>query len=69
MASDRGRRAADLAAGTEGLVLDPTYTAKAMAAMVEIVERGVEGPVVFVHTGGQVGAIEELRHAEDDGTG
>jgi D-cysteine desulfhydrase len=69
VASDRGRRAADLAAGTEGLVLDPTYTAKAMAAMVEIVERGVEGPVVFVHTGGQVGAIEELRHAEDDGTG
>lgn len=68
-ASDRGRAAARVAADTEGLLLDRVFTAKAMGALVEMIERGVDGPVVFVHTGGEVEAIEELSHAEDGGTG
>lgn len=44
-----------LLARTEALVLDPTYTAKAMAALVRHVREGQVGPdesVVFLHTGG-----------------
>lgn len=44
-----------MAARSEGLVLDPVYTARAMAVLIEDVRRGLikggEG-VVFVHTGG-----------------
>ena len=45
-----------LAARTEGLLLDPVYTAKAFAALVEWVRTGRVGrgsTVVFWHTGGQ----------------
>jgi D-cysteine desulfhydrase len=54
--SEAGRSAATLAARTEGLVLDPVFTAKAMAALVE---RAAEdgGPVVFWHTGGGATAV------------
>lgn len=44
-----------LAARTEALVLDLTYTAKAMAALIAHVRAGAFGPddtLVFVHTGG-----------------
>lgn len=44
-----------LVARTEALVLDPTYTAKAMAALVQHVRRGEVRPdetIVFLHTGG-----------------
>ncbi len=39
----------------EGIVLDPVYTAKAMAGLLDLIKRGYVGkdePVVFVHTGG-----------------
>jgi len=52
------REALELAARTEALFLDPTYTAKAMAALIAYVrqQRFREGQtVVFWHTGGQVG--------------
>jgi D-cysteine desulfhydrase family pyridoxal phosphate-dependent enzyme len=42
-------------ARAEGIVLEPTYTAKAMAGLIDHVRRGTIGPdetVVFVHTGG-----------------
>ena len=54
--SEAGRAAATLAARTEGLVLDPVFTAKAMAALAE---RAAEdaGPVVFWHTGGAATAV------------
>lgn len=45
-----------LAARTEGLILDPVYTGKAMAGLVDLARRGRwrEGQtVVFWHTGGQ----------------
>jgi 1-aminocyclopropane-1-carboxylate deaminase/D-cysteine desulfhydrase-like pyridoxal-dependent ACC family enzyme len=47
-----------LAASTEALFLDPTYTAKAMAGLVARVRAGAfqeHQTVLFWHTGGQVG--------------
>jgi len=53
--SPRGLQAMALAARTEGLILDPIYTAKAMAGLIDQARRGLLGPhdtVVFIHTGG-----------------
>jgi L-cysteate sulfo-lyase len=53
--SPRGLAAMQLAARTEGLMLDPIYTGKAMAGLIDHARRGLIGPdstVVFVHTGG-----------------
>ncbi|MGH2678240.1 MAG: hypothetical protein ACRDHB_07765, partial [Actinomycetota bacterium] len=50
---------------TEGLLLDPVFTAKAMGTLVELIEAGLDGPAVFVHTGGVVEAIEEWSDAGD----
>jgi D-cysteine desulfhydrase family pyridoxal phosphate-dependent enzyme len=44
-----------LAAQTEALILDPTYTGKAMAGLIDLVREGAFGPqdtIVFLHTGG-----------------
>lgn len=54
------REAADLAARTEALVVDHTYTAKALAAVLGGVRAGefaADGTVLFWHTGGQVGVF------------
>ncbi len=56
--SDESREAIELAARTEAIFLDPTYTAKAMAGLIAYVrqQKFVEGQtVLFWHTGGQVG--------------
>ncbi len=50
--------AADIALRTEGLLLDHTYTAKSMAALLARLP-DVSGPVVYWHTGGLVPAITE----------
>jgi 1-aminocyclopropane-1-carboxylate deaminase/D-cysteine desulfhydrase-like pyridoxal-dependent ACC family enzyme len=53
--SPAGLRAMKLAARTEGLLLDPIYTGKAMAGLADHARRGIVGPdsvVVFIHTGG-----------------
>jgi 1-aminocyclopropane-1-carboxylate deaminase/D-cysteine desulfhydrase-like pyridoxal-dependent ACC family enzyme len=50
-----GWEAMDLLARTEGVLLDPVYTAKAMAALIADVRGGrvaADDAVVFVHTGG-----------------
>ena len=50
------REAMALAAHHEGLLLDPVYTAKAMAGLIDHVRSGRIAPggrVLFVHTGGQ----------------
>ena len=50
--------AIELLARTEALFLDPTYTAKAMAALIAYVRAGAFKPtetLLFWHTGGQVG--------------
>ena len=49
------RAALRLAARQEGLLLDPTYTAKALAGLLEHARRGRLDPdasVLFIHTGG-----------------
>ena len=51
-ASPEAIEATELAARTEGLLLDPVFTAKAMATLIRLVREGLDGPVVFVHTGG-----------------
>ncbi|HEX7168812.1 MAG TPA: pyridoxal-phosphate dependent enzyme, partial [Acidimicrobiales bacterium] len=52
--TDASLEALRLAARTEGLLLDPVYTAKAMAGLLAAVREGRagDGPVVFLHTGG-----------------
>jgi 1-aminocyclopropane-1-carboxylate deaminase/D-cysteine desulfhydrase-like pyridoxal-dependent ACC family enzyme len=53
--SPRGLAAMRLAARTEGLILDPIYSGKAMAGLIDHARRGLlgsESTVVFVHTGG-----------------
>lgn len=55
MPSDAGREAFDLLARTEAILLDPVYTAKALAALIADVRAGKYPPgstVVFIHTGG-----------------
>jgi len=50
-----GLAALSLCARTEGLILDPVYTAKAMSCLIDQIRRGVFGPdetVLFVHSGG-----------------
>jgi D-cysteine desulfhydrase family pyridoxal phosphate-dependent enzyme len=53
--SPDGLEAMRLLARTEGLVLDPVYTSKALAGLIDYVRRGIMGRddvVVFLHTGG-----------------
>ena len=53
--SPRGLEAMRLAARLEGLMLDPIYTGKTMAGLIDHARRGLLGrddTVVFVHTGG-----------------
>lgn len=55
VATDDGREAVLLAARTEGLILDPVYTGKAMAGLIAARRDGRIGPgapTVFLHTGG-----------------
>jgi D-cysteine desulfhydrase len=60
-ASPEGEEAARLALRTEGLVLDPVFTAKAMAGLVSEARGGrLAGPVVFLHTGGTPAALAAL---------
>ena len=58
VATDASREAQSIAARTEALFVDHTYTAKAFAAFLSYVRAGRFGAdqtVVFWHTGGQVG--------------
>lgn len=51
-------RAIRVAARTEGLILDPVYSGKAMAGLLDLATRGWFDPtdtVVFLHTGGAPG--------------
>ena len=47
--------ATQLLARTEGILLDPSYTGKAMAGLIDHVRSGRYAPdqhIIFVHTGG-----------------
>jgi len=55
MATELSRRALEIAARAEGLILDPVYTAKAFGGLIGEIEAGRvqrDDLVVFVHTGG-----------------
>lgn len=50
-----------LLARSEGILVDPIYTAKALAGLVRVVRDGTtRGPVVFWHAGGTPGLFEPL---------
>jgi 1-aminocyclopropane-1-carboxylate deaminase/D-cysteine desulfhydrase-like pyridoxal-dependent ACC family enzyme len=54
--SSEGREALDLLARTEAILLDPIYSAKAMAALIDDLRKQrlpAGGTIVFIHTGGQ----------------
>lgn len=53
--TEASQEALDLTARTEGIILDPVYTAKAMAGLIELARSGRFSPddcLVFWHTGG-----------------
>jgi D-cysteine desulfhydrase family pyridoxal phosphate-dependent enzyme len=53
--TESGREALRLVAGSEGIMLDPVYSAKAMAGLIDHARTGRIGQgrtVVFLHTGG-----------------
>lgn len=53
--TQEGVEALRLMACTEGIILDPSYTAKALAGLIDLVRRGEiesDATVVFLHTGG-----------------
>jgi 1-aminocyclopropane-1-carboxylate deaminase/D-cysteine desulfhydrase-like pyridoxal-dependent ACC family enzyme len=55
--SAQGDEATGLLARTEGVILDPVYTAKAMAALIDWVRKSrltENDNVLFWHTGGQL---------------
>jgi 1-aminocyclopropane-1-carboxylate deaminase/D-cysteine desulfhydrase-like pyridoxal-dependent ACC family enzyme len=59
--TDAARDATELLARTEGILVDPIYTAKALAALVAGVHaRRLTGRVVFWHAGGTPGLFEAL---------
>jgi 1-aminocyclopropane-1-carboxylate deaminase/D-cysteine desulfhydrase-like pyridoxal-dependent ACC family enzyme len=55
--SDEGEAAARIFAEQEGILLDPVYTGKAAAALLHYARNGTfgDGPVLFLHTGGNAG--------------
>ena len=53
--NDEGMAAVKLLARLEGILLDPVYTGKAMAGLLDGLEQGRfrdNGPILFIHTGG-----------------
>jgi D-cysteine desulfhydrase len=61
------REAISLVARSEGVLLDPVYTGRAMAGLIDLIRTGVFGKdetIVFWHTGGAAALFayaEELR--------
>jgi D-cysteine desulfhydrase len=53
--TEEGQRAIVRCAHLEGILLDPIYTGKAMAGLIDLVSRKIldrNVPTVFIHTGG-----------------
>ena len=67
VSSPAGNETVLLAAQTEGLILDPIYTGKAMSGLVDLARTGAidrDRTVIFIHTGGSPGLmafVEEFR--------
>ena len=55
MPNTAGMEAVALLARLEGIMLDPVYTGKAMAGLIDGISQKRfkdEGPILFIHTGG-----------------
>jgi L-cysteate sulfo-lyase len=65
--TEAAAEATRLLARTEGILVDPIYTAKALAGLIELVRSGrLDGhDVVFWHAGGTPGLFEPLASPED----
>jgi D-cysteine desulfhydrase family pyridoxal phosphate-dependent enzyme len=60
--SEDAAHAIALLARTEGIILDPVYTSKAMAGLIDLIRRREFDPghtVIFVHTGGAPGLFTQ----------
>jgi L-cysteate sulfo-lyase len=60
--TDREREAVQLFASTEGLLLDPVYTARAAGGLLDLIRKGFfrsDETVLFWHTGGQPALFAE----------
>ncbi|WP_339725586.1 D-cysteine desulfhydrase [uncultured Paraglaciecola sp.] len=58
ISTDEMTRAVQLVATLEGLLLDPVYTGKAMAGLIDLCQQGFFTPeqnILFIHTGGSQG--------------
>jgi D-cysteine desulfhydrase len=63
MPTSSGIEAIKLAARAEALLLDPVYTGKAMAGLVDLIRSGYftkKDTVIFIHTGGTPGIFLNL---------
>ena len=61
VATDASREAIELLARSEGIIVDPIYTAKALAELIARVRDGrISGTAVFWHAGGTPGLFETL---------
>ena len=64
---EQEREAICLFAGNEGILLDPVYTGRAAAGMIDLIRRGVfqkDETVLFWHTGGQPALFAEKYQPE-----
>ena len=62
--TDEMKEAVLVTARTEGIVLDPTYTGKAMSGLIDLVRAGrfaARDVVVFLHTGGVPGLFADTQ--------
>ena len=65
--SDEGMDAIKLLARTEGLMLDPCYTSKSMAAAIDLAQREFRKGqnIVYIHTGGTPGIFTYSRQLNE----
>ena len=69
IASEAGNAAVSLLARREGLFLDPVYTGKAFAGLLELIEENLIGPrenVLFLHSGGAGGLFAIRMDGDND---
>lgn len=62
--TDKAIEAIEMVARTEGIFLDPVYTGKAMAGMIDLIRKGhidKKETVIFIHTGGLPGLFAYSR--------
>lgn len=67
--TEQMRDAVRLAARQEGVILDPVYTGKAFAGLIDLVRQGrftSDQTIVFLHTGGALGLFAYTEYFQQD---